>query len=119
MRLAILSHILDGALVPFLARHYPTAHRFQQDNDPKHISRWAQNYFEENGINWWKTPASSPDLNPIENVCGSMKNHLRTNGEAKKPPRVEGWDQRILANTNSSCLQEVFRTLEESNPQGD
>ena len=79
MRLAILSHILDGALVPFLARHYPTAHRFQQDNDPKHISCWAQNYFEENGINWWKTPASSPDLNPIENVCGSMKNHLRTN----------------------------------------
>ena len=68
--------ILDGALVPFIEGHYPTSHRFQQDNDPKHTSRWAQNYLQEKNINWWKTPVSSPDLNPIENVWGSMKNYL-------------------------------------------
>ena len=70
--------ILDAALLPFIEEHYPTHHRFQQDNNPKHTSRWAQSYFEENDINWWKTPASSPGLNPIENVWGTMKNYLRS-----------------------------------------
>ena len=43
-----------------------------QDNDPKHTSRYAKH------INWWKTPASSPDLNPIENVWHTMKEYLRS-----------------------------------------
>ena len=33
--------ILDAALVPFIEGHCPDGHRFQQDNDPKHTSRWV------------------------------------------------------------------------------
>ena len=62
------TRILDSALVPFIENHYSEVHRFQEDNDPKHTSVWARNYFEQQGINWWP---SSPDLNPIENVRGS------------------------------------------------
>ena len=44
------------------------------DNDPKHI----EDYFEEKNIKWWPTPPESPDLNPIENLWGSLKQYLRT-----------------------------------------
>ena len=33
--------ILHAALVPFIAKAYPTNHCSYQDNDPKHTSRWA------------------------------------------------------------------------------
>jgi len=50
--------------------------RFQQDNDPKHTSGFTKDFFAKK-INWWKTPPESLDLNPIENVWGSMKQFLR------------------------------------------
>ena len=69
--------ILQAGLVPFIQETYPEGHRFQQDNDPKHCSRYTQSKLEELNINWWKTPPESPDMNPIENVWGSMKTFLR------------------------------------------
>lgn len=44
-----------------------------QDNDPKHVSRCARQFFEEN---WWRTPPKSPDLNPIENLWHDLKDYL-------------------------------------------
>ena len=31
----------------------PCTHRYIQDNDPKHTSRPAQNFYSQSGINWW------------------------------------------------------------------
>ena len=56
---------------------YPDGHRFVQDNDLKHTSALAKSFFRENGINWWPTPAESPDANPIENTWHEMKEYLR------------------------------------------
>ena len=36
---------------------HPDGHCFMQDNDPKHTSKLAQRVLEEEGVNWWKTPA--------------------------------------------------------------
>ena len=65
--------ILDKTLVQFLANRLPGGHRFMQDNDPKHTSRCAKDFFDANSINWWKTPPESPDLNPIENLWHEAK----------------------------------------------
>ena len=54
--------ILQRNLVPFIREHFPQHHRFWQDNDPKHTARLTQEFYTENGINWWKTPAQSPVL---------------------------------------------------------
>ena len=37
-------------------------------------------------MNWWKSPAESPNLNPIELVWGSMKTYLR---DKHKPKNLE------------------------------
>ena len=65
--------ILEAGLLPFIDECYPDGHRLHQDNDPKHCSKLIDDFFTEKGIMWWRTPPESPDLNPIENIWGSLK----------------------------------------------
>ena len=69
--------ILDKTLLPFVEKEFPDQHRFMQDNDPKHTSVYAKDFLERKGINWWKTPAESLDLNPIENLWHELKEFNR------------------------------------------
>jgi len=67
------------------------------DNDPKHTSRAAQEFYAKSGINWWRTPAESPDMNPIENLWHELKEYICTlRGQAQKQARVGEWNYLFL-----------------------
>lgn len=89
MTATLFCEILEKTLVPFLQSkfHPPATHRFMQDNDPKHTSREAQSFYARSGINWWRTPAESPDMNPIENLWHELKEYIRR--EVKPQSKLE------------------------------
>ena len=77
MNAPLFTKILNETLVPFIRDVYPDGCCLVQNNDPKHCSRMAQEFYEENNVNWWRTPAESSDLNPIENMWHELKEHIR------------------------------------------
>ena len=72
----LYTSILDRTLLPFIQQVYPSSHRFMQYNDPKHTSLHGRDFLDRNSVNWWKTPAESPDMNPIENLWNELKEYI-------------------------------------------
>ena len=92
-----LQAVLQAGLLPFIREVYPDGHRL---HDPKHSSALIEDFFEENGVNWWPTPPESPDLNPIELIWGTLKQYLRnfykpTNLEQLKAGIQQFWHTLI------------------------
>lgn len=75
----IYQQILARNLLPFAQARFPDGYRVYQDNDSKHKSKSTKLWMEENNMleKVMVVPASSPDLNPIENVWGVMKDYLQ------------------------------------------
>ncbi|CAG8821243.1 36216_t:CDS:1, partial [Gigaspora margarita] len=57
----------------------------QQDNDPKHMSDIATNYFDDNNIVVMDWSSYSLDLNPIENLWSIIKTKI----EHHRPKNLE------------------------------
>ena len=97
------TQILGRSLIPFIGSCFPEDDRFQQDNDPKHCSEHVEKYFQDNGINWWRTPPESPNLNLIELVWGSLKQYLQNHCKPKTK-QVAGRNFHLLADTNTCSM---------------
>ena len=76
-------HLIRNARKQF-GRHW----RLQQDNDPKHKSRVAQQFLSKEVpevIDW---PPNSPDVNPVENLWSIIKRRV----EKRKPTNLQELD---------------------------
>ena len=108
--------VLAEHLVPFVNEVYPDGHRFQQDNDPKHVSRSTRGWMEANGVNHWPTPPESPDLNPIENMWHQLKTHLRRKVKpSTKEELVRGikdfWETKVTPELCNRYINHLYKVL--------
>ena len=112
-----LQLIFEAGLLPFIREKFPGGHRLQQDNDPKHCSAHIESFFEENGINWWATPPESPDLNPIENVWGSLKQYLRNIHKPKNLDDLKTGIERFWATMSPEVCSRYIGHLQKVMPK--
>lgn len=92
---------------------------FQQDNDPKHTSRVATQYFTENQIEKLEWPAQSPDCNPIEHLWSILDTKIplsaRQNMQIFWNELQRQWDaisQEILQNLVNSMPKRLLAVIE-------
>ncbi len=110
--------ILERCLVPFVKNTFGSReHRFMQDNDPKHVSRRAQRFFEENNINWWRTPPESPDLNPIENMWHELKEFLRAKVKPRNLAQLKAGIKTFWATVTPAKCTKYIRHLDKVIPK--
>ena len=125
-RICVFDQIMDGPLyirileeflLPFLDEAFPDEpYRFMQDNDPKHTSCVAKEFYKEKNINWWKTPASSADFNPIERVWRELKHYIaRVVKPLSKKDLVEGiaefWRLKMSPEKCCKYISHTFKVL--------
>ena len=102
--------ILVRHAIPSGKRLFGSAWVFQQDNDPKHMSKLCQNYLKQKAesgeIVQMEWPPQSPDLSPIELLWEEVDRQV----QRKKPSSVESL-VRIVHQVWGELSQDVMEKL--------
>lgn len=71
-------HVLQSRMKPQLDEWYPENDGiFMHDKAPCHMAKSVTRFLEENNITVLDWPGNAPDINPIENLWGIIKQKLQ------------------------------------------
>lgn len=98
--------------LPEIRRMLRNNWRLQQDNDPKHKSRVAMEFLQENVPTVMDWPSNSPDLNPIENLWSILKRNV----ELRQPNNIGELDS-FMKEEWSKIPQDIIKNLVRSMKQ--
>ena len=119
MNVPLFTSILTSTLVPFITEEYPDGCHLIQYNDPKHCSRHASSFYEDEEIHWKKTPAESPDINPIECLWHELKEYIRRKAKPKTKEELRSGIDNFLATVDEAKCQKYINHLRKSGAQSD
>ncbi len=109
---AIYQEILEHFMLPSADKLYGDADFiFQQDLAPAHTAKGTKSWFNDHGVTVLDWPANSPDLNPIENLWGTVKRKMRdtrpNNADELKAAIKATWASIPILITSMPCRIEA------------
>jgi transposase len=108
----LYAEILEDYVFPTVDHYSMDRERFifQQDNDPKHTSRLAREWFNEHQVRLLDWPAQSPDLNPIEHLWDHLKRRLSRYEQV--PTSMDELWQRVQTEWTNIPVEECVKLIE-------
>ena len=81
------------------------------------MSKVAQDFFDEYGVNWWKTVPESPDLNPIENLWHELKEFIRREVKPRIKDELIDGIKKFWATVDAAKCKKYIRHLRKVIPK--